>query len=231
MKVIFLIINLVQAQTYFKCSATTRTCSPIDFESSLTRFRRALFGKGDKDDHLCNMKCICDPEVASNINQGSAVKQKGKQEQNVSVPQAFGIGTVVLALGLLIAFGLCFYTIRSKLSCCMKCRQCLKFESMFDAELAADADEKKQEGKELSSKERRALLKSNKLNEKAVIKIEKKQPNIVSAVLDAPPAYEDIEDDTPVARSFSRASRNMNGIRRAQSNATVMSNETELYKT
>ena len=238
MKVFLLIATFAQAQTYYKCSATTRTCSPINFESSLIRFRRALFGQRDDDEHLCNMKCVCDPEVGSNIEQGSAVKQKGKQEQKVSVPQAFGIGSVILVLGVLVALGLCFYTIRSKLSCCMKCRQCLKFESMFDAELAADADEKKQEGKELSSKERRALLKSDKLNGEAAKLVEKKQPNIMNSVLDAPPAYEDIEDDTPTNRTFSRANQNVNGpqnglpsrMRRSKSNGTIRSVEARNFR-
>ena len=57
----------------------------------------------------------------------------------------------------------------------MKCRSCLNFESMFDAEVAADADEKKQNGQELSGKEASAVRKSDKLTGKAEKAIENKQ--------------------------------------------------------
>lgn len=83
----FLNYQLKLAQTYYKCSASNKTCIELKSRQfEVNRFRRAIFGNSDPD-HVCKMRCVCDPAVASSISQGSAVKQKGKQEQKVSVPQ------------------------------------------------------------------------------------------------------------------------------------------------
>ena len=207
----------------------------------MMRFRRAVWNRGKDEDHVCKMKCVCDPEVASNIAQGSAVKQKHKSEQKVSMPQAFGIGSVVLVIGLLIALGVCFYTIRSKMGCCMKCRDCLKFESADDAARAADADEKRQNGGELTSAETRALSKSDKIHGVAEKRIKNKnkrksgQIGTLEDAFDKPPAYDDIDDDDHSSdgdhapRQPLTTTRRSRLHSRAQSMRSVMSNETPLH--
>ena len=234
-----ILIGYTSANTYYKCSALTKTCWPL--ESPMLRFRRAIWDKGNDEEHVCKMKCVCDPEVASSIQQGSAVEQKQKSEQNVSVPQAFGIGSVVLVIGLLVALVLCFYTIRSKLACCMKCRDCLKFESPFDAWQAADADEKRQNGGELTSAETRALSKSDKLHGDAEKRIKKKKSKRGGVTLED--AFEkprddrddiddddDDDDDDQVRRPLATKRRSRSrGPSRAHSMRSVMSNETLLY--
>ena len=44
-------------------------------------------------------------KVRSNIDQTAQVKQESKQEQKVSMPQAFGIGGVLAVVGVIIAIG------------------------------------------------------------------------------------------------------------------------------
>ena len=63
--------------------------------------------------------------------------------------KAVGIGSVIMVLGILVALGACFYTIRSKFAFCVKCRSCLKIESENDVALASEADMKQQNGLQL----------------------------------------------------------------------------------
>ena len=116
-----------------------------------------------------------------------------------------------MVLGILVALGGCFYTIRSKFGFCVKCRSCLKIESENDAALASEADLKQQNGLQLSDKENRALKKSGKMAQSVKKRVERKKGPLES-LLGEPPSYDDIEDSGN-RQNFRTSQRSLNSRR------------------